>query len=74
MIVLDEQLLSNGVQASIARWYWGTITDITRLRPNTVISDKAIPMLPQGTSCSRGSGLLEESARFALAPWRWLTK
>jgi hypothetical protein len=45
MIILDEQLLSYGVQASIARWYRGTVTDITRLRPNTVIFDEAIPML-----------------------------
>jgi len=39
MIVLDEQLLSYGVQASIARWYRGVVTDITQLRPNTVILD-----------------------------------
>ena len=45
MIVLDEQLLSYGVQASIARWYRGVVTDITQLRPHTVILDEAIPML-----------------------------
>jgi predicted ATP-dependent serine protease len=44
MIVLDEQLLSYGIQASIARWYRGAVTDITQLRPNTVILDEAIPM------------------------------
>jgi predicted ATPase len=44
MIVLDEQLLSYGIQASIARWYRGAVTDITQLRPNTVIPDEAIPM------------------------------
>jgi hypothetical protein len=45
VIVLDEQLLSYGIQASIARWYRGTVTDITQLRPDTVILDDAIPML-----------------------------
>ena len=45
MIVLDEQLLSYGVQASIARWYRGVVTDITQLPPHTVILDEAIPML-----------------------------
>ena len=50
MIVLDEQLLSYGVQASIARWYRGAVTDITQLRPNTVILDKAIPMLLRAVS------------------------
>jgi len=45
MIVLDEQLLSYGVQTSIGRWYRGVVTDITQLRPNTVILDEAIPML-----------------------------
>jgi hypothetical protein len=50
MIVLDEQLLSYGVQASIARWYRGAVTDITQLRPNTVILDEAIPMLLRAVS------------------------
>jgi hypothetical protein len=45
MIVLDEQLLSYGVQASIAQWYRGAVTDITQLRHHTVILDEAIPML-----------------------------
>jgi hypothetical protein len=50
MIVLDEQLLSYGIQASIARWYRGTVTDITQLRPHTVILDDAIPMLLRAVS------------------------
>jgi len=50
MIVLDEQLLSYGVQASIARWYRGAVTDITQLRPDTVILDEAIPMLLRAIS------------------------
>ena len=50
MIVLDEQLLSYGVQASIARWYRGAVTDITQLRPSTVILDEAIPMLLRAVS------------------------
>jgi hypothetical protein len=50
MIVLDEQLLSYGLQASIARWYCRTVTDITQLRPNTVILNDAIPMLLRAVS------------------------
>jgi hypothetical protein len=50
MIVLDEQLLSYGLQASIARCYCGTVTDITQLRPNTVILDEAILMLLRAVS------------------------
>ena len=50
MIVLDEQLLSYGVQASIARWYRGAVTDITQLRPHTVILDEAIPLLLRAVS------------------------
>ena len=45
MIVLDEQLIGYGLQAEIARWYRGTVTDITRLRPGTVILDEEIPKL-----------------------------
>lgn len=45
MIVLDEQLLSYGLYGDIARWYRGTVTDITQLRPHKVIRDDAIPML-----------------------------
>jgi hypothetical protein len=50
MIVLDEQLLSYGIQVSIARWYRGVMTDITQLRPYTVILDEAIPMLLRAAS------------------------
>ena len=50
MIVLDEQLLSYGLQVSMARWYRGTVTDITQLRPHTVILDEAIPMLLRAVS------------------------
>lgn len=45
MIVLDEQLLGYGLQATIARWYRGAITDVTQLRPDSVIPDDAIPEL-----------------------------
>lgn len=45
MIVLDEQLVSYGLRASIARWYRGTVTGITQLRPGTVILDETIPAL-----------------------------
>lgn len=45
MIVLDEQLLGYGLQANLSRWYRGTVTDITQLRPGTVIEDDAIPLL-----------------------------
>jgi hypothetical protein len=45
MIVLDEQLLGYGLQNNFARWYRGTVTDITQLRPGTVIEDDAIPVL-----------------------------
>ena len=50
MIVLDEQLLSYGIQVSIARWSRGTVTDITQLRPHAVILDEAIPMLLRAAS------------------------
>ncbi len=45
MIVLDEQLLGYGLDAEIQRWYRGTVTAITHLRPGTVIKDEAIPTL-----------------------------
>src|SRR2546422_9278856 len=45
MIVLDEQLVGYGLHTPMARWDRGTVTDIAQLRPNTVIQDKAIPML-----------------------------
>ena len=45
MIVLDEQLLGYGLKDQIAKWYRGTVTDITQLRPGTVIEDETIPSL-----------------------------
>jgi hypothetical protein len=45
MIVLDEQLLGRNLEVEIAKWYRGTVTFITDLRPNTVIKDDAIPKL-----------------------------
>lgn len=45
MIVLDEQLLGYGLRDAIARWYRGSVIDITELRPGTVIEDDAIPAL-----------------------------
>ena len=48
MIVLDEQLLGYGLTDQISRWYRGKVTDITQLRPRTVIEDEAIPALLRG--------------------------
>ena len=45
MIVLDEQLLGYDLQPAIAKWYRGSVVDITQLRPGTVIKDEAIPAL-----------------------------
>ncbi len=45
MIVLDEQLLGYGLQAAIAHWYRGRVTDIIQLRPGTRVPDDAIPEL-----------------------------
>jgi hypothetical protein len=45
MIVLDEQLLGYGLNNTIAKWYRGKVTDITALRPGTLIHDDAIPAL-----------------------------
>ncbi len=45
MIVLDEQLLGRGIEASIKQWYGGPVRSITDLRPDTVIKDDAIPAL-----------------------------
>lgn len=47
MIVLDEQLLGYGLDTQIQRWYRGTVTAITHLRPGTVIKDEAIPTMLQ---------------------------
>ena len=45
MIVLDEQLLGQGLEAAIAAWYPGKVCSIKSLRPNSVIKDDAIPTL-----------------------------
>ncbi len=45
MIVLDEQLKNSGVAEQMARWYRGSIINITSLRPGTVIKDETIPLL-----------------------------
>jgi predicted GTPase len=45
VIVLDEQLLGRGLEQAISKWYRGRIVFITKLRPNTVIKDDAIPHL-----------------------------
>lgn len=45
MIVLDEQLLGYGLHASISAWYRGSVTDLSALRPGTLILDEAIPEL-----------------------------
>lgn len=45
MIILDEQLIGYGLQAALARWYRGSVMDITELRPGSVIKDEAIPTL-----------------------------
>jgi hypothetical protein len=41
----SSPILSYGLQVCIARWYRGTVTDITQLRPYTVTLDAAILML-----------------------------
>src|SRR5947209_16220273 len=45
MIVLDEQLADAQVGREFARWYKGTVTNITRLRPRTMIYDDVVPTL-----------------------------
>jgi len=45
MIVWDEQLLGYGLHAPIVRWYRGTVTEITQLRPGTIIRGDALPVL-----------------------------
>ena len=45
MIVLDEQLLGYGLAETIRRWYRGAIVSVVDLRPGTVITDQAIPVL-----------------------------
>ena len=45
MIVLDEQLPGRNLETEIARWYQGAVQFIIDLRPNTIITDDAIPEL-----------------------------
>lgn len=45
MIVLDEQLDDSRLEEAIARWYKGTVINIARLRPQTLINDDAMPTL-----------------------------
>ena len=45
MIVLDEHLRGAGIGDAIARWYRGAVTDITALRPGSVVKDSALPAL-----------------------------
>jgi hypothetical protein len=45
MIILDEQLLGYGLQSAIEKWYRGAVTDVTQLRPGTVIKDDMIPTI-----------------------------
>jgi hypothetical protein len=45
MIVLDEQLQGLGLEATISRWYRGTVCVVKTLRPGTAIKDDAIPTL-----------------------------
>src|SRR5437667_12912687 len=45
MIVLDEQLADAQVGREFARWYKGTVTNITRLRPCTMIFVDVVPTL-----------------------------
>lgn len=45
MIILDENVHQQRIQASVASWYGGQVRSITTLRPNTLINDDAIPSL-----------------------------
>jgi hypothetical protein len=45
MIILDENVYQQRIQASVASWYGGQVRSITTLRPNTLIKDDAIPSL-----------------------------
>lgn len=47
MIVVDENIHSREIMASIAAWYRGQVISITGLRPRSVIHDDAIPGLLQ---------------------------
>ena len=45
MIVIDEQLLGEGIEATVGKWYPGSVLNVIDLRPNTLIKDEAIPAL-----------------------------
>jgi hypothetical protein len=45
MILLDENVHQQSLMASIAAWYRGQVRSLTRLRPNTLIKDEAIPIV-----------------------------
>lgn len=45
MIILDESLMDQRIIDAIARWYPGKVTDITTLRPRTIIKDDIVPQL-----------------------------
>lgn len=45
MIVVDENIHSREIMASIAKWYRGQVISVTRLRPRSNIRDDAIPTL-----------------------------
>lgn len=45
MIVVDENIHSREIMASIAAWYRGQVVSITQLRPGSIIRDDAIPAL-----------------------------
>ena len=45
MIVLDEDIHDRRIIAAISSWYPGQVVSVTRLRPQTVIKDEAIPAL-----------------------------
>ncbi len=47
MIVVDENIHSREILASIADWYRGQVISVTQLRPGSVIRDDAIPGLLQ---------------------------
>ncbi len=45
MIVVDENIHSRAIMASIAGWYRGQVISVTQLRPHSIIRDDAIPAL-----------------------------
>ncbi|HNS40625.1 MAG TPA: hypothetical protein PKJ56_10330 [Promineifilum sp.] len=45
MIVVDENIHSREIMASIAGWYRGRVISIIQLRPRSIILDDAIPTL-----------------------------